>query len=223
MTLSLERKPAVAEIHVRDTGAGIEPELLHGLFTPFTQARQTLARTEGGLGLGLAFVKGLVELHGGSVTAESAGTGRGTEVTVSLPLLASAKTAQDPGASSPARSQPRRVLVVDDNHDAAESLADLLRTLGHEVEVAYDGPTAVERARAGTPDVVLCDIGLPGMSGYDVARALRADGAGGGNGVKLVALSGYAQPEDVKLAVEAGFDVHVAKPAELAVLERLLE
>jgi CheY-like chemotaxis protein len=112
----------------------------------------------------------------------------------------------------------RRVLVVDDNADAAESLADLVGLLGHAVEVAYDGPSALEKARACPPDVVLCDIGLPGISGYEVARALRD----GGNGMQLFAVSGYAQPEDVKKAIESGFDGHLAKPLNIEDLERLL-
>jgi CheY-like chemotaxis protein len=158
-------------------------------------------------------------MHGGTARAESAGSGGGAEFVVRLPLV-DAAAARHQAASE--RARPRngghRVLVVDDNADAAESLADLVRMLGHGVEIAHDGPTAIEKARRDPPDVVLCDIGLPGMSGYDVARRLRASGSR----MQLIAVSGYAQPEDVKQAIDAGFDGHVAKPCEAEEIERLL-
>ncbi len=223
VAVSLANAEGMAELRVRDTGAGIEAGLLKDLFTPFTQAKQTLARTEGGLGLGLAFVKGLVELHGGTVDATSEGPGRGAEFRIRLPLVVSPRTPKrERAGANPTPAARRRVLIVDDNADAAESLADLVRMLGHDVDVAFNGPAAIERVRRGALDIVLCDIGLPGMSGYEVARTLRADG-GGASGPKLVALSGYALPEDVKRATDAGFDAHLAKPADLAQLERLLE
>jgi signal transduction histidine kinase/CheY-like chemotaxis protein len=212
--------PDAAELRVRDTGAGIEPALLPHLFEAFVQGPRSLARSDGGLGLGLALVKGIVELHGGSVSARSDGPGRGAEVRARLPLAAAAAAEAPPPAAS-GSTAPRRILVVDDNVDAAETLSDLLRMLGHAVDVAYDGPSALARARASHPDVVLCDLGLPGMSGYDVARALRA-AAGAGRPVRLLAVSGYAQPEDVRRAAEAGFDGHVSKPCDLAVIERLI-
>jgi two-component system, chemotaxis family, CheB/CheR fusion protein len=219
VTLSVLRVGDAAEIQVRDTGAGIDPGLLKDVFQPFTQAKQTLARTEGGLGLGLAFVRGLVELHGGTVTAASAGPGRGAEFTVRLPVVEPAhQTPDDRGAPVAAAALRRRVLVVDDNRDAADTLAELVRMLGHDAEVAFDGAAAIEHARRTAPEVVLCDIGLPGMNGYEVAKALRAEG----DGVKLIAVTGYAQPEDVRRAIEAGFDAHVAKPLDPADLERLL-
>jgi CheY-like chemotaxis protein len=222
VTLSLARADGMAEIRVRDTGAGIDPALLKEMFKPFAQAKQTLARTEGGLGLGLAFVKGLVELHDGTVAAASEGPGKGSEFTVRLPL-APARTARDGEALGPVPAgnprKRRRVLVVDDNHDAAETLAELVRLLGHDVDVAFDGLSAIAQARRTPPEVVLCDIGLPGMSGYDVAKALRATA----NGVRIIALSGYAQPGDVQKAAAAGFDGHVAKPADPDQLRQLLE
>jgi PAS domain S-box-containing protein len=217
VTVRLGAVNGAAELRVRDTGAGIDPALLPHVFEAFVQGERTLARTEGGLGLGLALVKGIVELHGGSVHVESAGRGAGAQFIVRLPLGPSAGLAKAPEPAPPQRSA-RRVLVVDDNVDAAESLAEVVRMLGHAVDVAYDGPGAIAKANAAQPDVVLCDIGLPGMSGYDVARALRARMTG----VELFALSGYAQPDDVKAAIEAGFDGHVAKPASLADIERLL-
>ncbi len=219
VTLALEEVRGGAEVHVRDTGAGMEADLLVHVFEPFVQADRTLARTSGGLGLGLALVKGLTEMHGGSVRAASAGPGQGSELVVRLPLLAEAAPGRAPSLRTPAAGRSRRVLVVDDSHDAAESLAELVEMFGHVVEVAHDGPTALARARANPPDVILCDIGLPGMSGYDVARALRATA---GDSLQLVAVSGYAQPEDLKRAAEAGFDRHVAKPPDPDELERLL-
>ena len=220
VTLSLAVVDGFGEIGVRDTGAGIDPELLPSVFDAFVQGARTLARTEGGLGLGLALVKGITELHGGSVRGESGGIGQGTEFVVRLPLLHRAVAPDAPAASAPqVCERGRRLLVVDDNRDAAESLADILRWLGHAVEVAYDGPSALEMVRANPPEVVLCDLGLPGMSGYEVATALRREGL---SGTRLIAVSGYAQPEDVSRALEAGFDAHVAKPCDPEQLARLL-
>src|SRR6266511_2989201 len=218
VTLSLRAAGADAQIRVRDTGAGIDPALLPNVFDAFVQGRRTLARAEGGLGLGLALVKGITELHGGSVSAESGGTGKGAEFVVRLPLVAAGVMEDRQPAVVQRMNGARRVLVVDDNADAADSLADVVKILGHSVDVAYDGPSAVERARANPPDIVLCDVGLPGMSGYEVARALRASA----NTPRLFAVSGYVQPDDVKKAFEAGFDGHVAKPCDPAEIERLL-
>jgi PAS domain S-box-containing protein len=200
-----------AELTVRDTGAGIDAATLDRMFEPFAQADRTLARTQGGLGLGLALVKGLVELHGGTVEARSDGLGRGAELSVRLPLASAPVEAV--GAPRPGPAGARAVLVVEDNLDAGQSLADILRLKGHRVRVARDGRTGLALARELRPDVVLCDIGLPDLDGYEVARALRADPASAG--LRLVALSGYAQPEDRLRAREAGFDLHLAKPADL--------
>jgi len=220
IVVTLREVDGAAELRVRDTGAGIDPALLPRLFDAFVQGERTLARSEGGLGLGLALVKGLVELHDGSVTAHSEGVGKGAEFVVTIPL---ARALVDAEPSRPAAQRAptaaRRVLVVDDNADAAESLAELVGLLGHSVEVAFDGPSAIAKARQHRPNVVLCDIGLPGMTGYDVARALRAELGGA---VRLVAVSGYAQPEDVKEAEEAGFDAHLAKPADPERIAELL-
>jgi CheY-like chemotaxis protein len=206
-----------AHITVRDTGAGIDAALLPKIFDPFVQGDQTLARSGGGLGLGLALVRGISELHGGSVRAESAGVGKGAELVVVLPTVAAPVHAiERAGARQDFR--PRRVLVVDDDRDGAESLADVVEMLGHAAEVAYDGPSALEKARANPPEIVLCDIGLPGMSGYEIAKALRAASAE----MQLYAVSGYAQSEDVRRAVEAGFDGHLAKPVDVDDIARLL-
>jgi PAS domain S-box-containing protein len=219
VTLSLRAKDGIGEITVRDTGAGIEPSLLADLFQPFVQGGRTLARSEGGLGLGLALVKGIAELHGGTVRAESEGVGKGATVTVRLPLGDGTVRDPQPSPEVTAAKVRRRVLVVDDNADSAESLAAMVELLGHAAEVAYDGPSALEKARASRPDLVLCDIGLPGMSGYEVARALRAELTG----VRLVAVTGYGQAEDVRAAMQAGFDRHVTKPLDPRDVGRLLE
>ncbi|HET8542195.1 MAG TPA: ATP-binding protein [Anaeromyxobacter sp.] len=217
VTVTAEERGGRAVVRVRDTGAGIAPAVLARLFQPFVQADDSLARSAGGLGLGLALVRGLAELHGGTARAESAGEGKGAEFTVELPLR--------PGAAAAARAAPaeagprRRVLVVEDQDDAAESLADVLRLAGHEVEVARDGADGIRRAKTSRPDAVLCDIGLPGMDGYEVARRLRADGHAG---TLLVALTGYALPEDLRRAREAGFDAHLTKPASPEDLEAVL-
>jgi PAS domain S-box-containing protein len=219
VTVELELDMGAAIIRVRDTGAGIDPELLPHIFEVFVQGERTLDRSDGGLGLGLALVKGLVELHGGTVHADSAGKEKGAVFSVRLPLTATLERVARSGTRADRTNVVLRVLVVDDNADAAESLADLVRMLGHSAEVSYDGATAIERVRADPPNVVLCDIGLPGTSGYDVARALRALMV---EHMQLIAVSGYAQPEDVQRAIEAGFDGHIAKPADPAQLERLL-
>jgi PAS domain S-box-containing protein len=204
---------AHCEIRVRDTGVGISPEMLALVFEPFVQGEHSLARTDGGLGLGLALVKGLAELHGGGVSVTSAGAGTGTLFTVRLPLATQAEAKPAPAGQARApRAAARRVLVVEDSRDAAETMADLLRLFGHEPSVAEDGPAAVRMARTDRPDVVLCDIGLPGMDGYEVARTLRADPAL--RGIRLVAVSGYAQPDDLARAREAGFDRHISKPPD---------
>ncbi len=217
--LALEASGGAAEIRVRDNGAGMQPELLAHVFEPFVQAERTLERACGGLGLGLAMVKGLAELHGGSVRATSAGPDQGSELVARLPLVEAGPPARAASPLPPAEGRSRRVLVVEDSKDAADSLAQLVRLFGHTVDVARDGPTALAKARANPPDVIFCDIGLPGMSGYDVARALRAESP---NGLKLVAMSGYAQPEDLKRAADAGFDRHLAKPADPDDIRRLL-
>ena len=218
VTVSLHRAGEAAELAVRDTGVGIEPELIPQVFEPFVQGERSLARTEGGLGLGLALVKGIAELHGGLVHAESPGRQKGSAFVLRLPL-GDAEVRQD-RTHPPAGRSPRcrRVLVVEDNRDAAESLADIIEMLGHEAEIACDGPEAIARVRANPPEIVFCDIGLPGMSGYEVARVLRETG----NSLQIFAVSGYTQPEDKRRAIASGFDGHLAKPPDPAEIERLL-
>lgn len=212
IAVEVERDAAgVAVMRVRDTGEGIDAELLPRVFDAFAQAERTLARTRGGLGLGLTVVKGLVELHGGTVTASSAGHGAGTEVVVRLPPAPVARHAV-PGAPGPAMSLARAsVLVIEDNVDAAETLRQALEIEGMTVTTAHDGVEGLRLAREVRPEVVLCDIGLPGeLDGYAVARAMRADPQL--HRVPLIAVTGYAGPDDRRRARAAGFERHLAKP-----------
>ncbi len=219
VALEADAQQSMAVIRVRDDGAGIKPDLLERLFEPFTQADRTLDRSQGGLGLGLALAKGLVEQHGGQLRANSDGPGKGAEFTIRLPLVdASSVVAATSGKLPVAKS--RRVLVIEDNVDAAESLREVLQLQGHEVEVAYSGPDGLKKCRELKPDVVLCDIGLPGMDGYEVARAVRRDAEV--RALHLVALTGYALPEDLAKAREAGFDQHLAKPPSIERVEEVL-
>ncbi len=221
-SISVEREPEErwAVIRVKDTGAGMSAELVEQLFQPFLQADRSLDRTCGGLGLGLAVAKGLVELHGGQVHASSDGPGLGSEIVVRFPLEESEPDAARSPTSPCAQGRSQRVLIIEDNADAADSLREVLELDAHVVEVAYDGLQGIAKARQFKPEVVLCDIGLPGMDGYEVARTFRADEAL--RGAYLVALSGYALPEDVRRATAAGFRQHLAKPPSLEELEALL-
>jgi signal transduction histidine kinase/CheY-like chemotaxis protein len=220
VSVSLGRTGSRAVLEVADTGIGLDQETLAHLFAPFAQADRSLDRSRGGLGLGLALVKTLVELHGGAVTARSAGPGRGASFTVDLPLAAAGAPASSSRRGAGATG--RKVLVIEDNKDAAESLAMALGLLGHEVAIAFDGATGLAKVAEFHPDVILCDIGLPGGSdGYAIARALRRDPELAS--VYRVALTGYAQPEDKRRASAAGFDAHFAKPPDLNALERLLK
>ncbi len=212
IAVAVERGADEVAIRVRDSGIGISADMMGRLFEPFAQADESLHRSRGGLGLGLALVKGLVELHGGAVEARSDGVGRGTELIVRLRLAEGGGQARANSASAePVR--PRRILVIEDNLDAAETLREMLEMRGHLVEVTHDGRRGIEKARAFRPDVVLCDIGLPEMDGYAVARAIRSDASVAST--VLVALTGYALPDDQRRAAEAGFDAHVAKPASI--------
>ena len=217
ITVSVRRDGNQAVLAVRDTGVGIRPELLPRVFELFVQGDRSLERSAGGLGIGLTLVRQLVELHGGTVEASSPGAGRGSTFTVRLPVFAAPPDADD--AARPATPAPaRRVLVVEDNDDAREMLRNLLHLFGHEVHEACDGASGIEQARRVRPDAALIDIGLPGIDGYEVARRIRADVPG----ARLVALTGYGQPEDRERALAAGFDVHLVKPVDPEQLQRLL-
>lgn len=214
VTVEVTAENGRATVTVADTGAGITPELLPHLFEQFTQGSQGLARAEGGMGIGLALVRSIVQMHGGTVTAHSPGAGQGAAFTISLPTLhASAAVIPAKAATAPeARSRTsHRVLVVDDNEDSADMLGVLLRQWGHEVALAHDGEAALREAERFHPRVVLLDIGLPGLSGYGVAERLRH---AAGETPLLVALTGYGQPEDVERARRAGFDLHLLKPVD---------
>ncbi len=221
VSVEMREMQGMAAVAVRDTGIGMDPEVLAQLFEPFSQAPPGLARSRGGLGLGLALVRRLAELHEGLVEAVSEGIGRGSEIRLRLPLDGPRQTAPAAATREGPEMRPRRCLLIEDNHDAADSMALLLQLSGHEVEVAYDGTEGLVKARRMRPEVVLCDIGLPGaLDGYAVARALREDPDLGP--LYLIALTGYGQEEDQRRAQEAGFDVHLTKPADLDALKRLL-
>jgi PAS domain S-box-containing protein len=217
VTVGLAAGDRQAVVRLRDTGSGINPEILSHLFEPFVQGDRTLDRSRGGLGLGLALARGLIDLHGGSITATSLGAGRGAEFTVRLPRQAQAPAR--PAAAEAVTPPPRRrrVLVVEDNLDAAESLRMLLELSGCQVQVAHTGPEGVEAALRTPPEVVVCDIGLPGMDGFAVAAALRRNPTTAK--ARLLAVTGYGQEHDRQHALAAGFDGHLVKPVDP---ERLL-
>ena len=217
--LDAEREQDLAVVRVRDNGIGLEAAMTTRIFDLFAQVDHATTRSQGGLGIGLTLAKNLVEMHNGSIEAHSAGIGRGAEFVVRLPLL----TVQHRTGSQPAvtaGSEPSqansgsRLLVVDDNHDSAESFAMLLRAQGHEVRVAFSGPAALEMIKDYVPDIVFLDIGMPGMDGYEVARRLRQQPIW--SDVVLVAVTGWGQQEDRRRSAESGFDHHLVKPLEPA-------
>jgi len=218
-----ERDHATVMVQVRDTGIGIPQHHLPRVFDMFSQVDRSIERAAGGLGIGLALVKGLVEMHGGAVTAASEGPDRGSTFTVRLPIAeapAVAPAGAAATASAPEGAGARRILVVDDNRDAAASLASVLGLLGDEVRVAHDGIEAIEAAARFRPDVILMDVGMPRMNGYDATRRIRAQ-PGGGTPV-IVALTGWGQERDRVLSSEAGCDAHLVKPVNLDELQELL-
>jgi CheY-like chemotaxis protein/two-component sensor histidine kinase len=219
--LTAGRDGAEVVVRVRDSGIGIAPDMLPRVFDLFVQAERRLDRSQGGVGIGLTLVKRLVEMHGGTVTAHSRGSGHGSEFVVRLPAR---PEPDEPGkgeaGAATARLPRHRVLVVDDNPDAADSLALLLELAGQEVRAAHDGPSALAEAEAMRPVLVFLDIGMPGMDGFEVARRLRR--LPGLAGVRLVAMTGWGQDEDRRRSAEAGFDQHLVKPVEPKALEQLL-
>jgi CheY-like chemotaxis protein len=208
-------------VRVRDTGIGIPAGALSTIFDMFSQVDRPIERSTGGLGIGLALVRGLVEMHGGTVTAASDGSG--STFTVTLPVLAAAP---EPGPTAPPAAEDgprpagRRVLVVDDNRDGAESLAEMLRLLGHEVRTAHDGVEAVGAAAAFRPGLILMDVGMPRLNGLDATRRIREQPWG--RDVAIVALTGWGQENDRERSRQAGCDGHLVKPVELADLQRVL-
>jgi signal transduction histidine kinase/ActR/RegA family two-component response regulator len=208
-----------ALLAVEDSGEGVSADLMPHIFEPFSQGAQSLDRSHGGLGLGLSLVKGLVELHGGSVAVSSEGPGCGTRFDICLPLGAQAPSSGVSAWPAPASSSGLAILVIEDNADAAETMRLLLASEGHQVTVAHSADAGIESARRGRPDLVLCDIGLPGpLNGLDVARTLRTEGIG----ARLVAVTGYAGPEHVRAAEEAGFHLHLTKPVGVAAIRQIV-
>jgi signal transduction histidine kinase/CheY-like chemotaxis protein len=223
ISLTGERHGASVVVSVRDTGIGIPAPMLPRIFDMFTQVDSSLERAHGGLGIGLTLVRSLVELHGGTVEARSAGPGQGSEFTIRLPAVAiepDDAPREAPSRPEPAEAPPRRrILVVDDNEDAATSLSLLLTLAGNEVRTGHDGLAAVEMAAAFRPTVILLDIGMPRLNGYEAARRIREQQ---GEEVVLIALTGWGQDEDRRQAQEAGFDHHLVKPLDFAILQGLL-
>jgi CheY-like chemotaxis protein/two-component sensor histidine kinase len=234
LTNALKYTPAGGEITIRavatiedvtvsvtDTGIGIPPDMLEAVFGMFTQVHRTSDRTSGGLGIGLTLVRSIVELHGGSVTAESHGTDRGSTFRVRLPRVQhDGRQAERETSPSAEAAVSKRVLIADDNLDAAESLQLWLQLSGHDVRIAPHGIEALKVAGEFKPDVALLDLGMPGLSGFDVARRIRE--APWGSGIVLVALTGWSQDEDRRKSAEAGFDHHLTKPIAPDAIESLI-
>jgi PAS domain S-box-containing protein len=220
--VTLERDVATKEalLRVRDNGCGMDAHMVAHLFQPFLQSDLTLDRSRGGLGLGLSLIKGLVDMHGGSIAGSSAGPGKGAEFVVRLPLATEQVGSSAAAPRREPRPRSRRVLIIEDNSDAADSLRDVLELDQHVVEIAGSGPEGLDKARRFLPEVVLCDIGLPGMSGHEIARAIRADPKL--RSAYLVALSGFAAPEDLAASKAAGFDRHMSKPPALEQIAQIL-
>jgi CheY-like chemotaxis protein/two-component sensor histidine kinase len=219
LTATVEGGEAV--VRVTDSGVGIPKEMLPQIWESFVQGDRSLERARGGLGIGLTLVKRLLELHGGDIAAHSEGAGRGSEFIVRLPLTPAPETAPDHPVHLETPPAPtRRVLVVDDNHDAAESLVDLLETLGHESRMVFDGVAAVEAAAEYRPDLIILDLGLPKLNGYDACRRIREQT--GKPRPAIAALTGWGQEEDRRRSQAAGFDVHLVKPLEIDVLQQML-
>jgi CheY-like chemotaxis protein len=221
--LTAERQGSDAVVSVRDSGIGMTQEILPRVFEMFAQVDRSLERSRGGLGIGLTLVKRLVEMHGGNVEARSDGPGKGSEFIVRLPIPIE-HTPRQPeakGADEPAvASERRRILVADDNKDAATSLSMILSLLGYETCTAYDGSEALKAAAECRPDVALLDIGMPKMNGYDVAKRIREQPWG--EDIVLIAVTGWGQTEDQQRSLEAGFDHHLVKPVDPNALAKLL-
>jgi len=208
-------------ITVRDTGVGIAPEDQERVFGMFVQLNRDMRRSQTGLGIGLTLVKQMTEMHGGSVAVWSAGTGQGSEFTITLPLAINVEGARDQNRIEGGTRSVLKILVADDSQDGADSLAFLLKAAGHDVFTAYDGRTAIQLAEQHRPDAVLLDIGMPEVSGYDVARAIRREAWG--RPMRLIALTGWGQAEHRRRSIEVGFDDHLVKPVELDLLENVLQ
>jgi CheY-like chemotaxis protein len=224
ISLTAELAGIEVVVKVRDNGLGVPAEALPKLFQMFSQVDRNMERAQGGLGIGLTLVRRLVEMHGGTVAAHSEGPGKGSDFVVRLPVLKhDGATSQRPAKDSgPAAAPPkRRILIVDDNHDSAMSLGMMLDLMGNETRIAHDGLAAVETAEQFRPDIILLDIGLPKLNGYDACRRIR--GQPWSKGMVIVALTGWGQEEDRRRSREAGFDHHLVKPVEIAALQAILQ
>ncbi len=218
--VQIEREGEEALVRVADDGVGIAPDRIGTIFELFAQAENAIGRAQGGMGIGLALVRNLLQLHGGTITAESDGLGKGSEFVVRLPIFhGQSVRASAPAAAVSNDGQPRRIVVVEDNQDVRDLLRLKLRRLGHEVHAVADGLAGVQTILDHKPDLALVDIGLPGLDGYEVAERVRRFI---GRDVVLVAVSGFGQPEDKRRAMDAGFDDHITKPADVSDLESLL-
>jgi CheY-like chemotaxis protein/two-component sensor histidine kinase len=218
--VAVEQADGEAVISIKDDGVGIPADMLPNVFDMFTQVDRNLDRSQGGLGIGLSIVRRLVEMHEGTVEAKSAGVGTGSEFIVRLPVALSIVSSQAAPDQSARATNQCRILVVDDNRDAAASLAMMLRLMGHETKTANDGMEALNVAAQFHPDIMLLDIGMPHLNGHDTARRIRSEPWG--QGIFLAALTGWGQDEDRRKSKEAGFDAHMVKPIELAALETML-
>lgn len=221
LTVESERDQVV--LHVKDNGTGVASDMLSRIFEPFIQGDQSLDRTQGGLGIGLTLIKRLAEMHGGKVGVDSEGIGRGSQFTVTLPKKAQFEVTPPPQSEeSPSNAQSRRfkILIVDDNKDAGASLSTLLSLHGHDVRIAYSGPDSLQMATIQAPEVVILDIGLPGMDGFQVAREMRQQ-PGLANSY-LIAVTGYGSEDDRRQSQEAGFNAHLVKPADFNLLQQIL-
>lgn len=223
VVVTLERDGDQAVVRVTDDGVGIAPDRIGTIFELFAQAENAIGRAQGGMGIGLALVRNLLHLHGGTITAQSDGIGKGSAFAVHFPIAAPREPAVEPERRAAqvvsGDGQPRRIVIVEDNADVRELLRLKLRRLGHSVDAVADGPAGVTAIVDGKPDLALVDIGLPGLDGYEVASQVRQSL---GPGVVLVAVSGFGQPEDKRKALEAGFDEHITKPADVSDIENLL-
>ncbi|RYD20784.1 MAG: hybrid sensor histidine kinase/response regulator, partial [Verrucomicrobiaceae bacterium] len=218
LTVKTDTAPGSVTVTVADSGIGIDPELLPRIFDLFVQSSRTLDRSHGGLGIGLTIVSRLVRMHDGNIEARSAGLGHGSEFIVHLPVLESAVTpVAAPAPAAPSQLRALRLLIVDDNKDAADTMAMLQQLHGHETRVAHDGPDGITAAEEFLPEVILLDIGLPGMDGFEVARKIRTMPHLGQP--FLIALTGYGTEADRRKALDAGFDEHLPKPADLELLK----
>jgi CheY-like chemotaxis protein len=220
--LSVEPRANTVAVTVKDNGIGIVPTMLPRIFDMFTQVGRSLEQSEGGLGIGLSLAKRLVEMHGGTIEASSEGSGKGSQFVVTLPLAVGAAIPQDvaPTVSNDGRAR-KRILIADDNADVAEAFEVMLRMLGHEVEVAHDGFQALEIAERYKPEVIVLDIGMPQLNGYDAARRIRQ--LPWSENSVLIALTGWGDEKDRRKSEEAGFDVHLVKPVDPVTLSNLLD